>query len=227
MISKTIHYVWVGGTPITPLAQRCIQSWKKHLPEYTIKLWNEENFPHMDHVYIQEMYKKKKWAFVSDYMRFWILYHEGGIYLDADMEVLKKLDSFLYANTFFGKTSDGLTACGVIGAEQGSKIIKRILDVYDADTQYDIKNTSPRIVTSVIKENDKNVTVYNSTVFYPCDDGEKCTKEKLSSAYTNHHWAESWVSWRVLRKIARRIGLMRFIKKFMAPNFLFRSPSQD
>lgn len=50
-IPKTIHYVWVGGKPLTPLAKRCITSWREHLPEYEFKLWNEDNSPLRRHVF--------------------------------------------------------------------------------------------------------------------------------------------------------------------------------
>ena len=44
MIPKIIHYCWFGESKIPPLIQKCIKSWKKHLPDYEFKLWNEENF---------------------------------------------------------------------------------------------------------------------------------------------------------------------------------------
>ena len=44
MIPKIIHYCWFGGNPLPPIAIECIASWKKYLPEYEIKEWNERNF---------------------------------------------------------------------------------------------------------------------------------------------------------------------------------------
>jgi len=63
-IPKVIHYVWVGDKPLTTLAKNCIDSWKKYLPEYQLKLWNEKNSP-MDNPYVVNMYKRKNWAFVA------------------------------------------------------------------------------------------------------------------------------------------------------------------
>ena len=85
MIPKVIHYCWFGHTPLPPLAEKCIASWKKFLPDYEIKEWNEDNFDVNIIAYTAEAYEAKKYAFVSDYARFWILYREGGIYFDTDV----------------------------------------------------------------------------------------------------------------------------------------------
>lgn len=212
-IPKIIHYVWVGDQPLTPLAKRCIASWQQYLPEYEIKKWDESNSP-MTHRYVQEMYRQKKWAFVADYIRFWVLEREGGIYLDTDTEVLKPFSDLLSHGAFFGKTKDGITAAGVIGALPHHQCITDILAVYENDTEYSTERTSPVTVTTVLKENSyTDVKVYDYQYFNPCDDGEACGPEKLQVAYTRNHWAESWVPFRRARKLARRLGLMPLLKK--------------
>ena len=214
-IPKVIHYVWVGPHPLTPLALRCIASWQEYLPDYELKLWNESNSP-MDHPYVAQMYRAGKWAFVSDYVRFWALAREGGIYLDTDTEVLKSFDDLLEHKAFFGQTKDGVTAAGVIGAEANQPAINDILAVYDTDTEFSLTRTSPRTVTDVLAAGTyDDAVVYDYRYFNPCDDGEVCTKEKLQLAYTNNHWAESWVSYRKTRKLLRRLGVMSVIKKFV------------
>lgn len=213
-IPKIIHYVWVGGKPLTPLAKNCLASWHKYLPDYQFKLWNESNSP-MNHHYVQKMYADKKWAFVADYIRFWALEKEGGIYLDTDTEVLKSFDNLLVHNVFFGQTKDGITAAGVIGAVPHHQVIKDILAVYDNDFLYSVERTSPRTITEVLNKNHyDNVTIYDFRYFNPCDDGEIRTTEKLALAYTDNHWAGSWVSFSLLRKWARRIGVMSLLRKF-------------
>lgn len=218
MIPKVIHYIWVGPNEIGELQKRCLESWTKHLPDYEMKLSNEANLPKevLEHRYVKAMYERKKWAFVSDYIRFWVLNREGGIYLDTDTEVLKSFDELLVHRTFFGKTKDGITAAGVIGSEPEQKILKDILRVYDEDRELSVERTSPRTITSVLKNgNYEDVTVYDYQYFNPCDDGEVCTPAKLSLAYTNNHWAESWVSFILLRKIIRRIdkfNLRRYLR---------------
>lgn len=102
MIPKIIHYCWFGGNPLPPLALECIASWKKYLPDYEIKQWDESNFDVNMIPYTAEAYKQKKYAFVSDYARFWILYRYGGLYFDTDVEVIKPLDDIISRGSFMG-----------------------------------------------------------------------------------------------------------------------------
>ena len=95
MLPKTIHYCWFGEAPLPKSAQKCIASWKKFFPDYEIKQWDESNYDVDKIPYISEAYKAKKYAFVSDYARFDILYHFGGIYFDTDVEVIRPFDDIL------------------------------------------------------------------------------------------------------------------------------------
>ncbi len=100
MIPKIIHYVWVGGQPKPKDIQRCMETWKKHLKGYQIKEWNESNFDIDAHPFTKQAYKEKKWAYVSDYIRSYAIYNEGGIYLDTDVLVLDDLSQFLDNRAF-------------------------------------------------------------------------------------------------------------------------------
>lgn len=106
MIPKVIHYCWFGSNSLPPLAVKCIESWKKYFPDYEIKEWNEENFDVNIIPYTEEAYKAKKYAFVSDYARFWILYHYGGLYFDTDVEVIKPMDAIIARGPFMGCEKD-------------------------------------------------------------------------------------------------------------------------
>ncbi len=217
-IPKKIHYIWVGPNKMGKIQKKCLESWGKYAPDYEIKLWNEDNFPLMDHPYIKEMYRKRKWAFVSDFMRFWILYNEGGIYLDTDMELLKPIDEFLENRLFFAKGPDDFISCGIIGAQKENGFIKKVLDFYLNDKERSTKNTSPRVVTMLYEKfpAKEKIKIYPSELFYPCLPEEWfCDKDKLRKAYGRHHWSESWVSFRILRKVLRKAKITPFIKKLI------------
>jgi mannosyltransferase OCH1-like enzyme len=213
-IPKIIHYIWVGGKPLTPLAERCLASWKKYLPDYEIKLWNEKNSP-MDHHYVKVMYDKSKWAFVSDYIRFWALNNEGGIYLDTDMEILKPLDTLLTEEGFVGKSKSGQIESSIVAAASSADFIKKALEFYDNDREYSVTNTSPIVLSHAIADTSSKVTVYHYSHFFPCDEGEKCTDASLKDSFARHHWAESWVTFARTRKFLRRLGVMELIKKVL------------
>lgn len=216
-IPKIIHYVWVGEKPLPPLAKKCVASWQRYLPDYELKLWNEQILPKevLEHPYVKAMYQQKKWAFVADYARFWALEQYGGVYLDTDTEVLKNFDPLLQHRAFFGQTKDGVTAAGVIGALPQHPIIAKIKKTYDTEDTSQSR-TSPQIVTEVLSdmgnEEKEGVEVYDYRYFNPCDEGEKCSNKKLALAYANNHWAESWVPFRRARKLARRLGVMPVLK---------------
>lgn len=101
-ISKIIHYCWFGGKEKPDIVKKCLYSWHEHLSGYEIIEWNEENFDVHCHTYVKEAYESRKFAFVSDYVRVYALYHFGGIYLDTDVEVFKPFDDLLHHESFWG-----------------------------------------------------------------------------------------------------------------------------
>ena len=143
MIPKIIHYCWFGRNPLPELAQKCIASWKKYLPDYEIKEWNENNFDVNIIPYTAEAYQAKKYAFVSDYARFWILYQYGGIYFDTDVEVIRPIDDIVERGNFMGfetdpkpqlkeDASEASVNPGLgMGVAPGLGIIKKMLDFYE------------------------------------------------------------------------------------------------
>lgn len=143
MIPKIIHYCWFGRGPLPELAQKCIASWKKYLPDYEIKEWNEDNFDVNIIPYTAEAYQAKKYAFVSDYARFWILYQYGGIYFDTDVEVIRPIDDIVERGNFMGfetdpkpqlkeDASEASVAPGLgLGVNPGLGLIKKMLDFYE------------------------------------------------------------------------------------------------
>jgi len=132
MIPKIIHYCWIGNNPLTPLAKKCIDSWHKIMPEYEIKLWNEQNYDCEKNNFMKNAYKQKKWAFVSDYMRFDVLYQYGGLFFDTDVEVLKSFDDFLKYSAFCGFENSNFVNPGlVIGGEKNNKVFLDVLDLYN------------------------------------------------------------------------------------------------
>lgn len=163
MIPKIIHYCWFGRSPLPPLAKECIASWKKYLPEYEIKEWNEDNFDVNMIPYTRDAYKVKKYAFVSDYARYYILYHEGGIYFDTDVEVIKSLDDILANGSFMGfEESPGFFVKGQVNpglglaCEKNMPFVKMMLDWYEQQTFID--NLSHLF--------NNNICTYTTEMFY-------------------------------------------------------------
>ena len=135
MIPKIIHYCWFGRGEMPPLAKKCIKSWKKYCPDYEIKEWNEDNFDLDMYPYAREAYDNRKFAFVTDVVRLYAIYTEGGIYMDTDVEVLKPLDSFLKHIAFSGYENDTLVPTGIMASEKGAKWIILIIIMEDISSK--------------------------------------------------------------------------------------------
>ena len=131
MIPKVIHYCWFGQGKMSSLAEKCIASWRSLLPDFSIKCWNEDNFDIESNRYVKEAYSAKKYAFVTDYVRLYALYTEGGIYMDSDVEVIKRIDRFLSFPAFTGFETTGGCITGIMGSEKHGQWVKDLLNEYE------------------------------------------------------------------------------------------------
>ncbi len=208
MIPKIIHYCWFGGNPKSELIIRCIDSWKKFLPDYEIREWNEETFDVHCNTYVEQAYEAKKWAFVSDYARLYALYHYGGVYLDTDVEVLKDLSCFLDNEAFTGFEANDSPVTAVMGAKPKNNEFKELLDYYNDrtfiknDGSYDM-TTNTTIITEILKNkgivlNGKTQTIDSIKIYpqiYFCPNNLSRVWNKPSKkSYTIHHFDQSWKS---------------------------------
>lgn len=242
MIPKIIHYCWFGGNPLPEDAQRCIASWRRFMPDYEIKEWNEHNFDVRFNTYCAQAYDAKKYAFVSDFARLWILYHEGGVYFDTDVEVIKSLDAIIAKGAFMGcETSPTekqklITVNPGLGiaAEAGLPIYKELIEQYNQrsfiqeDGSMDLKT----IVTTTTEllarhgltispdvQQIAGITIYPKDYFCPIGiDGKM---EMTERTHTIHHYAQSWMPashiW--LRKVILSLGgwrLKRLVSRIYA-----------
>ena len=223
MIPKTIHYCWFGRGVMPQLAEDCIASWHKYLPGYEYKLWNEDNFDIQSVPYVREAYESRKFAFVTDYVRLYALYLEGGIYMDTDVEILKPLDDLLLLPAFTGyegsKRKPPVT--GLMASEASGAWVKEQLDAYDGlhfiqeDGSLDLTPNTVRI-TEIMKANGF-VPNGEYQVEYFCP--RQTTGEVLitEDTYCDHHFMGSWTNgksgWK--SKLANSIGkkgMIRLIK---------------
>lgn len=113
MIPQKIHYCWFGRGEKPKLAKKCIASWRKFCPDYEIIEWNEDNFDVQMNGYTQMCYEQKKYAFLSDYVRLWVVTNHGGLYFDTDVELLKSPDELRNYEAFFGFENQEFVATGL------------------------------------------------------------------------------------------------------------------
>lgn len=229
MIPKIIHYCWFGRGPMPELALKCIDSWHKFMPNYDYKLWNEDNFDIHSIPYTQEAYEAKKYAFVTDYVRLYALYTEGGIYMDTDVEVLKPYDDLLDLRAFTGYEGSKYMppVTGTMASTAGGEWVKEQLDAYDDihflrdDGTLDLTTNTVRISEIMRKggfiqdgkeHTYKDLHVFPTDFFCP----RQTTGEYLitENTYCDHHFMGTWDD-KEKKSISKWIGqrnLTRLIK---------------
>jgi len=231
-IPKTIHYCWFGKGQKSELAEKCIKSWKEYCKDYQIKEWNEENFDINSNEYVRQAYEAKKYAFVTDYVRLYALYTEGGIYMDTDVEVLKPLDAFLNHKAFSSFENNNMIPTGILAGEKENIWIKDLLDEYtnlkflDKNGKMDLTTNVVRI-TNLTKQKydlklessfqelkDGIVTIYPFDYFCP-KDWETGNINLTDNTHAIHHFAGSWHTDKEKKRNEKsKLKLAKYIKKY-------------
>ncbi len=217
--------------------QACMYSWKKFLPDYEFKLWNFNCFDINSSQWVKTAFYAGKYAFASDYIRAYALYHYGGIYLDCDVEVLKSFNDLLHLPYFIGKEkSESIIEAATLGFEKGHPLMKHLLDYYQ-DRPFYIKGKSeynwdfdiqvmPFIMRNLINQyfslkeiqaidefdfSPKVISIFPVDYFSP-KSYETHELEVTPRTYSIHHFSGSWL--KDSKKKMRRFKWYRFLGLF-------------
>lgn len=215
MIPKIIHYCWFGRNPLPEYARKYIATWKKYFPGYVIKEWNEDNFDVNMIPYTSEAYNQKKYAFVSDYARFWILYNYGGIYFDTDVEVIKNMDDIIQKGPFIGienwATEDKYETVNAglgLAAEKEMDFYKRVLNNYAAyhfimpDGTLNLRTVVQYVTVELVKcglKRSNEIQKCAGMYIYPKDFFNPKGGDVMritSNTRTIHQFSSTWISGR-------------------------------
>lgn len=204
MIPKILHYCWFGKNPKPAIIRQCMESWEQVLPEFKIIEWNETNFDIHICPYVEQAYKAKKWAYVSDYCRFYVLNKYGGVYVDTDVEFIKNINPLLNTK-FMGFAHDDIVASGLIMAtEKEDWFCEEILKTYVGENfVFDDPNkilAIGRRGTAILVDNGlilngqqqkiKDYIIYPAYMFNPTSGDVHYSLDKR--AYSIHHYAATW-----------------------------------
>lgn len=231
-MTKTIHYFWFGGAEKGKVIEKCIASWKTFFPDFEIKEWNESNFDVKQNKYISQAYDAKKYAFVSDFARFKILYEQGGLYFDTDVEVVKAFHNLLNLEAFTGFETDAFVNPGLVlwAKEPGNEMLGEILETYskleflNPDGTYNTV-TICKYFTSLLQkhglENDNGTvqkvgsfSVFPRDYFCPFNDLTG-VMNKTENTCAIHWYAKSWMS----KKDIIRNRITRVLHRFLGVDF--------
>lgn len=236
MIPKKIHYCWFGGKKLPEDVRKYIESWKKFCPDYEIIEWNENNFDVNENQYSKEAYEAKKWAFVSDYARLKVLYDNGGIYMDTDVEVCKSFDDLLMLE-FFACYENDKISIGTFGSSKNNSYVKLLLNDYNdkhfinENKHYDYTTNLMRITqitlkNFVLKKMDGYDLIKKNCVIFPSDyfiakDMFSGKILRTQNTYAIHHYNGSWQNKeQKIKKNIRKILTQIFGENFV--QFIFK-----
>jgi mannosyltransferase OCH1-like enzyme len=203
-IPRVIHTCWFGRGPKPRIVESCMESWRDVLPDYRIQVWDESNMDVRGNAYARGAYNVKKWAFVTDYVRLRALFFEGGIYMDADVEVVRPLDRFLVHRAFTGHETPELMVAATMGAEKGHPWIRMLLAHYGKarfDAARPVPNT--RTITALsrpwvdrelygFRYLREGVVIYPVDVFAPYDH-QRLAPLVTEHTHAIHHFAGTWL----------------------------------
>ena len=239
MIPKILHYVWLGGKPLTQLAEECLASWKAVIPDWQIMRWDESNFDiAAAPKYVRQAYEAHKFAFVSDYVRLWALEQYGGVYVDTDVKMLKSYEPLLNDTAFIGleESKAHMPGTCVIGCEPHCEWVKDMLSLYD-NIEFVKPDGSCDLTTNVVRMGrflqtigfipsrgsqyikEYGLRIYTHDYFSPITSTRVMRKTK--NTYSIHYFAESWRdgkrkhSWRDWTITHEVINALVQIKRFI------------
>jgi hypothetical protein len=209
MIPKIIHYCWFGKGAMPNLALECINSWKQHLSDYELRLWNEDNFDVNSTHFTKEAYEAQKYAFITDYVRLHALKKYGGIYMDTDVEVIKNLDNFLSLSAFAGFEDHKNISTALMASEKNGKWVEELLEYYNnrhfilpngkLDTKPNVAIISKHMINKGFIPNNQHQEINEMVTFFPQD--FFCAKSLITgriiateNTHTIHHFVASWIT---------------------------------
>lgn len=204
MIPKIIHYCWISDEMPDDI-KACVESWKKHLPDYEFINWNDYNFDWDICEFTKKWRKKNHYAYCSDYIRAWALYNYGGIYLDSDVMVYKSFDKLLNLNRFLTMetSTSSWIETALMGSEKNDELMKLQVDWFNKYKPSDKYVTSPCLMSDLIKDKYKIVKIDDLSFF----NKNKTLKNEVyilnnfkffnklgDCCFAEHKFKNSWVS---------------------------------
>lgn len=209
MIPKIIHYCWLSGDPYPPFIEKCINSWKRYLPDYEFVLWDKAKLDSLQSKWASQAFENNKFAFAADYIRCYAVFNYGGIYLDTDVEVFKSFDQLLFNDSFIGFDSRGDLEAAVFGATRKVPWLKKALDFYEGRDFVDESGnfnitTMPNVFRMALDEelhaiiDRQNISRFPCVSFYPYDffspkDYTTGIARKTNNTVTIHHFNAGWL----------------------------------
>jgi len=210
MIPKQIFKIWISDKPVPEKFDKYTRTWKEANPDFEIidvgtTLWADSPF-------LKWAMERKAYTLINHYMRCYVLYEYGGVYLDLDVECVKDLTPLL-SNEFTIGIEDGHSVNNaVIISEKGHPFLRMCMAYMDnfefkkedvelatgphlftklAKHYYGRKNNEIGVFTDGAKES--KITITAPEYFYPYHYSEVYSEKFITDkTYCIHHWNQTW-----------------------------------
>ena len=230
MIPKLIHAVWFGEKPIPADQLKYIESWKKKLPDYQIKIWRDKDLEGLGNnvEFVKFCKEKKKYGFIADWYRLYLVHEYGGIYLDTDVKVYKSFNDILTSRFFLSFIVDSSLQIAVFGAEKGNSVVSDMLSFLERDfaesktlrvsnewvTKYFLDNFPDFKLNGLEQHLEAGIDIYPKTYF---DTYPSIFDFSGKGGYSVHFCAGSWLKKENGEPVNTKQKITRFIKKVTPP----------
>lgn len=219
MIPKIIHLCWFSGDKFPVEIKVCVDSWKRILPDFEIRLWTYDDAKAIGCAFIDEALQERKWAFAADAVRFYAVHAYGGVYMDSDIFIRRRFDKFIPDKgfaTFHEHIGANLRLqAAFFMGEAGNAFCKDVFEHYrnrhfrNPDGSLDM-TISPIVMLEVAEKfgyaaEDTEQRLDNDTLVFPGHFVTPCSRGVVKSpdAFAEHRIYGSWRK----RKLGRRIEL--------------------
>ncbi len=223
-IPKTIYYCWFGHGELSETAKKSLASWEKYAPGYKIVRCDEDMFDVAAHPWARDAYAARKFAYVADYARFWLIYNYGGVYMDLGSELVRDISSLCDECSPFSaieELSKTATTGLIVASPRHNPVVAEVLAAYDAlpftdDSEFLRTHTVNEMFSRVlenygfVRENRLQKvgewTLLPSDAFNPVYGFGGYHIKKAT--YSVHHYSASWrePKFRTKKMIERRLA---------------------
>ncbi|KAF1913100.1 nucleotide-diphospho-sugar transferase [Ampelomyces quisqualis] len=170
-IPRTIHFIWYqnlysthnGGSQIPAAISRAPELCRQFNPDYDIKIWNAttgREFFATEYAWFLPTYDGYRYPIQRiDALKYFVLYHYGGVYMDLDIACRRPLDPLLAFPAWFPEASPLGVNNDLFAAAPGHPILKRMTQSLEAHNKNWIfpyltifYSTGPQFSSDILKE---------------------------------------------------------------------------
>ena len=242
-VPKVLHCIWLGPKSFPSNSVKIMETWVKYHPDWKFKFWTDRKRPPPCKQFevclltgnemplLHKFYDRaENWGEKSDYLRYEILYREGGVYVDHDAEALRSFDNLNHAYDFYSATEAPhvpvddraiTVSIGLLGVRPHHPILKGCIEAVSgnwarSDDNLDAWSTVTRrsyiamtqsCLKYLAKDGNQDI-VFPASYFFP--------SKYLPAFYSRHHYATAWLKKDPVKLLKRQVHQLKMRIKHLS-----------